>query len=384
MLPLENLRVLDFSQRLPGPYCTAILGDLGAEVLMVEVAGNPPETRSVFPGLLELVNRNKKSITLNMKNSEAREIADKLIRQSHVLVEEFRPGVAERIGIGYDRVKAINPSIIYCSISGFGQDGPYRDRVGHDLNYLSLSGILSIPGQPDAPPSRPGVPLVDLASGMFAAISVLASLLKKERDGTGEYIDISMFDAMISWMAVRAGRILVHGEALQNEHLSPLNNVYETKDGKKISLGLIEQHFLERFCRAAGREDLLEDARFASAAERRSHSSDLLKIMRVILAGKTWNEWESILDWRQVPYAPVNSVEEALNDAHVQARGLLQEIGVGESGKIREVLFPAKFRGFGLEVRRPPPAWGEHTDEILEELGYSREERDLLRQRKAI
>lgn len=198
MSPLENLKVIDFSQRLPGPYCSAILADLGADVIMVERAGHRPDTRNIFPGLFELVNRNKRSVTLNMKNYYGGAIAEKLIIRSDVLIEEFRPSVAEQLGINYDRVKKINPTIIYCSISGFGQNGPYKDRVGHDINYLSLSGIMSIPGQPDAPPSRPGVSMVDLAPGMYAAIAIMAALRKRDYKSAGDYIDVSMFDAMIS------------------------------------------------------------------------------------------------------------------------------------------------------------------------------------------
>jgi len=384
MLPFEKVKVVDFSQRLPGPYCSGILADLGADVIMIERAGSPPETRTVFPGLFELVNRNKKSMTLNMKSGEGKAIAERLINGCDVLLEEFRPGVAESLGIGYGHVKEINPSIIYCSISGFGQDGPYRDRVGHDINYLSLSGILSIPGQPDTPPSRPGVPLVDLASGMFAAMSIMAALRRREIEGKGERIDVSMYDAMISWMGVRAGRLLVYGEKPENEHLSALNNVYETKDGKRISLGILEQNFWRNFCKAIGRKDILEDPRFSSHSERSTRTAELLPILKGIISERTLGEWERLLDWRQVPYAPVYDMEEALNDPHLKARGLLKEIDAGELGTIREVLFPAKFSGFETEIRRPPPQWGQHTADVLDDLGYSETEIRSLREKKAI
>ena len=285
MLPFEQINIVGFSQRLPGPYCSGILADFGAEVTMVERAGSPPETRSVFPGLFELVNRNKRSMTLNMKNEQGQRIAEQLIKESDVLIEEFRPGVADRLGIGYEQVKKVNPLIIYCSISGFGQHGPYRDRVGHDINYLSLSGIMSIPGQPGIPPSRPGVPLVDLASGMYAAMSIMAALKRRDVENVGERIDVSMFDTMISWMGVRAGRSLIHGEPNQNEHLSALNNVYETKDGRMLSLGAIEPRFWKNFCMASGRKDLLEDPRFGSPSKRKEHAEELLITLKEIIAG---------------------------------------------------------------------------------------------------
>jgi formyl-CoA transferase len=351
---------------------------------MGERAGNPPETRSIFPGLFELINRNKRSMTLDLKTEKGRKIAQRLIKGSDILVEEFRPGVAERLGIGYKSAKEVNPGLIYCSISGFGQTGLYRDRVGHDINYLSLSGILSIQGQPDTPPSRPGVPIVDLASGMYAAIAILAALRKKDAGGTGDYIDVSMFDTMISWMSVRAGALLVYGKRPENEHLSPLNTIFETKDGKRISLGIVEEHFWQNFVNAIGREDLLEDQRFSSPVERKKHAAELMQIMKEIISERNLGEWERTLDWQKVPYAPVYTIEEAVNDPHLQTRSLLREIDAEGIGRIKEVAFPVQFSGFDTEIRRPPPKWGEHTNEILKELGYFEKEIASVRKQKVI
>ncbi len=381
---LENVKVIDFSQRLPGPYCSSILADLGAEVVMVERSGTPPETRSIFPGLFELINRNKKSIALNLKHEEGKKIASRLIKESDVLIEEFQPGVAVRLGIGYEKVAEVNPSIIYCSISGFGQDGPYRDRVGHDVNYLSLSGILSIPGQFDTPPSRPGVPMVDLASGMYAAISVLGALVKKGLGGAGAYLDVSMFDAMVAWMSVRAGNLLVYGKEPQNEHLSPLNTIFQTKDGRKISVGLVEEHFWRNFIEAVGEEEVIRDERFASTAGRKRNGRELFEILKDIMSKRTADEWEHTLDWRKVPYAKVHSIDETIGDAHVRARNMFSEIEVEGLGRIREASFPVQSSGCRPEIRTPPPRWGEHTEETLKGLGYSEGEIARLRQEKVV
>ena len=384
MQPFADIRIIDFSQRLPGSYCSSILADLGANVVWVERAGDFPETRNVFPGLLELVSRNKRSMTLNLKSDEGKKIAGRLTSHCDVVIEEFRPGVAGRLGIGYDQVKELNPGVVYCSVSGFGQEGPYRERAGHDINYLSLSGILSIPGQPDTPPSRPGVPLVDLTAGMFAAISVMGAIRKRDREGTGDYIDISMLDCMVSWMSTRAGRYLVYGEKTENEHLSALNNIYETKDGKKVSLGILEQHFWENFCKALGKEELLKDPRFTTAPGRKKNLAQLLIVLREIISQYTSDELGRMLDWIQVPFAPVLSMEEALNDSHARARNLIQEIDVEGLGRIKEVVFPALFSGVRVEIKTPPPRWGEHTEAILREMGYTREEISLFKEKAAI
>jgi crotonobetainyl-CoA:carnitine CoA-transferase CaiB-like acyl-CoA transferase len=226
--------------------------------------------------------------------------------------------------------------------------------------------------------------MVDLTSGMYAAIAVLAALMMKEREGAGTYLDVSMFDTMITWMSVRAGNFLVYGKTPQNEHLSPLNTVFETKDGKNISLGLVEEHFWRKFLVAADEQKLLKDERFASAAGRKEHGSELFEILKKIVAKRTSQEWEGILDWRKVPYAKVYSIDETINDPHLQARNIFSEIDVEGLGRIREVLFPVQFSGSRLEIRLPPPKWGEHVDEILKRLGYSKKKIAKLREEGAI
>jgi crotonobetainyl-CoA:carnitine CoA-transferase CaiB-like acyl-CoA transferase len=368
---LQQIRVLDLSPYLPSQYCSFQLAQLGAEVILVERPGQRPDA---FPGLFELINCNKKSIQLDLRSDLGREIFHRLARISDVILEGSRPGVASRLKIGYEDIKGIKPDIIYCSISGFGQDGPYRDKPGHDVNYLALSGYFAIPGQIGTVPSRPGIPVVDLCAGMLAAFSILTGLMARERTGDGQYIDIAMFDAIIAWTGIRAGRYMVKKQPITDEHVIATNDVFQTRDNKLIALGIVnEEHFWQNFCNTTGNKMLLEDMRFSTQKGRLQNKEELSRILRGIFSGKTREEWLQLFENTDVPLTPVSTLEEALSDPQLSHRGLIKNITDPESGEIDVIGLPVKFSGVPTEIQSPPPRAGQHTREILEQLGYNEE-----------
>lgn len=368
---LQHLRVVDMSPYLPSQYCSFQLAQLGAEVILVE---RPGRRQDVFPGLFELVNCNKKSIQLDLKSDLGREIFYRLVGSTDVIIEGFRPGVASRLKIGYEDVKKIKPDIIYCSISGFGQDGPYRDKAGHDVNYLGLSGYFSIPGKTGTPPSRPGIPVVDLCAGTLAATSILAGLMARERNGEGQYIDIAMLDAITAWNGTRAGAYMVKKEAITDEHIIATNDIFQTKDNKLVVLGIVgEEHFWQNFCETAGCKTLLSDSRFATQQSRQQNREELSGILRGAFREKTKEEWLELFKNTDVPLSPVSTMEEALSDPQIVHRELVKKVTDPESGEISVIGFPAKFSGISTDIQSPPPKAGQHTREILEQLGYSEE-----------
>jgi len=350
MLPLEGVNILDLSRMLPGPYCTMLLSDLGADVLVIEIPG-----RAFTPPHLQ---RNKKSINLNLKTDSGREIFYKIVKDFDVLLEGFRPGVTKKLGIDYEAVKRVNPDVIYCSISGFGQDGPYANIPGHDINYIGYGGILSVPGRP---PELPGTTIADLGSSMFAVISILSALMGRDKTMKGQYIDISMLDSMVSWMGTSIGRALAGGSV-------STYGVFEVKDGY-ITLGALEDKFRKSFFK------IIEG--FAGPEKRRHVKqkdvfSDILKM-------KTASEWVKLLTDADVPCSPVSTPDEVFMDPQVLHRGMVVEID-GPTGKTKQIPFPGKFSDSPVqEIRSPPPMIGEHTKEVLTGLGYSEEEIEKFR-----
>lgn len=394
MGPLDGIKVLDLSRLLPGDYCTLLLADFGAEVVKVEdpflgdyVRWYPPIVGQES-AMHHLLNRNKKSITLNLKNDKAKEILYKLAAEYDVLIESFRPGVAKKLGIDYETLEGVNPRLVYLSLTGFGQDGPYKDLPGHDINYIGLAGILGITGERNGPPVIPGVQIADLSGGMFAAFSVLCGIISRDRTGRGQYIDFAMLDGVISWLTVHAATYFVEnvnpkrGEMFLSGAL-PVYNVYKTKDDKYLSLGCLEDKFWKNLFKAIGREDLLNLEDYFR--ELRLDKLDrVTEELRKIFLTKTRDEWVKLLWEHDVCAGPVYTFEETFKDPQVKARQMVIELDHPQVGRLKQTGIPVKFRKTPGEIRNRAPHLGEHTEEILLNLGYSKEEIKRIKNEKVI
>lgn len=362
MLPLEGVRVLDLSRLLPGPYCSMLLADYGAEVLKVEDPGTGDYLRW-YPPLVEgtsayfrALNRNKKSLTLNLKDPEGVGILRRLAETADVVLEGFRPGVADRLGVGYADLRAVNPRLVYCSLTGYGQTGPYRDRSGHDLNYMALAGALAqLRPASDAPPILPGLQVADIAGAMYAAQAITMALFARERTGEGAFLDVAMLDAAMSWLPFTAARTFAEGKAPepgQTELSGALARygVYGTADGRAVALGALEDKFWRAFCAAAGHPEWMQE-----------RSEEVLKrALSAFFAEKTRDQWVSWAADQDLCLEPVLSFEEAIEQPQVRARGLVA------TDQLRAAV---PYPGVDAGPRTPPPGLGEHTEAILAELG---------------
>lgn len=393
MGPLDGIKILDLTRLLPGGYGTMLLGDLGAEVLKVEdpflgdyLRWFPPLVGKESAGH-HLLNRNKKSITLNLKNDKGREILYKLVQEYDVLIEGFRPGVAKKLHIDYETLENINSRLVYVSLTGFGQYGPYRDLPGHDINYIGIAGILGITGQRNGPPVIPGIQIADLSGGMFAALSILTGIISRDRTGKGQYIDYAMLDGVVSWLSVWAAVFFVdginpkRGEMRLNGAL-PIYNVYETKDGEYLSLGALEDKFYNNLFRAIGREDLNVGESFWMMS--RDKLDKVTEELRKIFLTKTRDEWVKFLWEHDVCVGPVYTFEETFNDPQIKAREMVTEFENPEVGKLKQTGIPLKFSKTPGKIRVRASHLGEHTEEILLNLGYSKEEIKHLKNEQVI
>ena len=380
--PLDGVRVLDLSRVLTGPFCSMILADLGAEVWKIEELRHGDQTRSIPPYVAGeshyymAINRNKKSLAVDLKQPEGRDIALGLAAKADVVLENFRPGVMERLGLGYDRLRADNPGLIVCSITGFGQAGPMSDKPSFDLVTQALSGVMSINGEPDGPPTKLGIPLGDVGGGLWGAIAVLAALQHRNATGEGLHVDLSLLDGLIGLLGYLAEIYLVTGESPGQVGSSHHNIVpygrYPVKDGH-IVLALHVGGFWRNFCRAAGRPELIEDARFKTTADRHRNRSMLEPIVVEILGRKTMDEWHAIFDAGDVPHAPVNSVGQALTQPAVASRGLVKSTDHPRAGKVDVVGSPIQFLGdpFVMDWRAAPMLGAESATILQEVLGYA-------------
>jgi crotonobetainyl-CoA:carnitine CoA-transferase CaiB-like acyl-CoA transferase len=380
MGPLEGLRVLDLTRLQPGNYATMLMADLGADVVKVEEPGrgdyvrwSPPMVGSMSAAHMVL-NRNKRSVSLNLKEPRGVEILQKLCEGADVLIESFRPGVMDRLGVGYETLSKANPRLIYAAITGYGQDGPYRERAGHDINYIAVGGILEKSGPSGGPPTLPSVQIGDLAGAMMSVIGVLAAVYRRDASGRGEVVDVSMMDASISWLALHIAPWLA-GETEIGRGTSYLNGgfpfyrVYECGDGKFLSVGALEPQFWQELCRATGHEELIGEQ--MAPPDRRA---EIHSIFEETFRAKPRDEWVAALSDLDTCVAPVNDFSEMAADPQVAAREILTpEPGVEHDGW--RTLGPAlKLRNAPGGLSRPAPGLGEHNQQVYGEIGIDLEE----------
>ncbi len=388
-LPLEGMTVLDLTQIIAGPFCTLLLADMGADVIKIEKPQGGDDTRHLGRHFINgqsaaflVVNRNKRSLVLNLKTPQARDILRCLASRADVVVENFRPGVMERLGLDYERLKDLNPFLIYCTISGFGSTGPYKDRGGFDLVTQGMSGIMSVTGIPGSPPVKVGVPITDLSAGMYAAYGILCAYISRLRTGQGQLVDTSLLEAGIAYTFWESGEFFATGESPQPlgsaHRLSAPYQALRTKDGY-INVGAANQANWERLCCALGHEELLTDPRFAANPDRLNNREELVALLEETLSSESSEHWLEVLEKGGVPSGPLYNMAGVYSDPHVLARNMLVEIEHPEAGRIKNIGIPVKLSQTPGSIRLPPPLLGQHTDQILSSFGYSQEEIEAFR-----
>jgi crotonobetainyl-CoA:carnitine CoA-transferase CaiB-like acyl-CoA transferase len=380
---LDGVRVLDLSLVLAGPYCSMILGDLGADVIKIERPGVGDDTRHWGPPFTArggesayflCVNRNKRSITVDLKKPEGVEIIKALAAKSDICLENFTPGTTDKLGVGYEDLRKVNPRIIYCSITGFGPDGPYRDRAGYDLAVSAFGGLMGITGEPEGPPVKAGVAMTDVMTGIYAQGAICAALYARGKTGLGQRIDLSLLEAQVSALANIASSYLVSGDiprrwGTAHETIVPYQG-FETKD-KYVIVAVGNDQIWKRFCNVIDRPDLTEDPRFRTNPLRVQNRTECIGILESVLKTRTRDEWIKLLNDNAIPCAPINTMDEVFEDPQVLHRDMLVEVNHPTAGKIKLVGIPVKYSEMKATIRMPPPVLGEHTREILSGiLGY--------------
>ena len=363
---LSGTTVVDLSRLLPGPYCSMILADHGARVIAIE------DKRFLADGLFfNSINRNKEHMSLNLKGDRGKEIFFRLVENADVVLEGFRPGVVDRLGVGYEDVRKVNSNIIYCSITGYGQSGPFRDRVGHDANYLSYAGVLNLDGEAGRPPSIPGVQFADIAGGgMNAAIGILLALFAREKTGKGQYIDISMTDSMVAFLPAAlffsrlTGQEPDRGDSFLS-HRYACYNTYETADGKYLSIGAVENRFWKQLC------DILGVPEYTELQYDDARRKEIIDFMRAAFKQKPLHEWDAILADRDICWGRVQSLSEVLDDPLFRERQMVVEVSEADGKTSKTLGVPVKLSATPGTIRSAPVEFGASTPAILQELGYS-------------
>lgn len=379
-LPLTGVKVVDLTRVLSGPYATMVLADLGADVIKIERFPEGDDARRLGPHeagesyCFAMANRNKRSVAIDLKSDEGRRIAVELISSADVVIENFRPGVTERLGLDYEAMKDVNPGLIYCSITGFGQTGPYRSRPGYDIIAQGLSGLLRMTGHPDGRPAKVGIAVNDIAAGATAVQSILAAYIHRERSGEGQYLDVSLVDSALAWTIWESAAYFGSGEVPQptgtRHRRSAPYQAYRTSDGY-VTVGGNTDRLWERFCEdVAERPEWMTDPRFAGAADRLEHVEELQEEIEAVTSTQPTAHWVARLEDAGVPGGPVYTYDETLADEHVLARGMVQEHDHPKLGRTK-ILGPAhKLSATPPAIRSPAPLLGQHTVEVLAELGF--------------
>ncbi|WP_426246881.1 CaiB/BaiF CoA transferase family protein [Nocardioides sp. LHG3406-4] len=380
-LPLTGFRVLDLTRFLSGPYCTMVLAELGADVIKVEQPHTGDDSRRLAPKVngesypFAMPNRSKRSVSLDLKTDRGRELFLRLVAEADLVIENFRPGVADRLGIGYDDVRKVREDILYCSISGFGQTGPYRDRPGFDIMAQGTVGFLRMTGPPDGRPAKVGIAINDIAAGATAIYSIMAAQMVRTQTGTGQYMDISLVDAGLAWTVWESGAFFASGEVPQptgtRHRRSTPYQAYRTSDGF-VTIGAANDRLWERLATSAlERPEWLEDARFRTLPDRMDHIGELEAEIEAITITRTTDEWIKIIDKAGVPCGQVLTYDETLSDPHVIARDMIAEVEHPIIGPMRTIGPPTKFSNLDFSVRGPAPWLGQHTAEVLRETGLT-------------
>jgi crotonobetainyl-CoA:carnitine CoA-transferase CaiB-like acyl-CoA transferase len=375
------MMVLDLTNFVAGPYCTMMLGDMGVEVIKIEMPTSGDDSRKIGPPFLDgestyflSINRNKKSLTLNLKTNEGRKILHELVRKADVVVENFRPKVVDQLGADFKTLSSINPKIVYCSISGFGQDGPYRDRAAYDLIVLGWGGVLYLTGQESEMPTKPGIAFSDIIAGMFAAYAIVSALLARERLGKGQYIDVSLLDGQIAMLAYQAHIYFATGkspERMGNEHPTIVPyGVYATKDGH-VTLAVGNDRIWQRLCSSLNLDDMVTDPRFRTNVDRLEHRFEVDQAIVEKLAKMSTAEALDLFERGEVPSGPILSVDKVVSDPQVLHRKMVTEIRHKTLGAMKILGVPVKLSLTPGSVSSPPPVLGEHTEEVLKSIGYS-------------
>jgi crotonobetainyl-CoA:carnitine CoA-transferase CaiB-like acyl-CoA transferase len=388
-LPLAGVRVLDVSQVMAGPFASMLLGDLGADVIKIEPPKGGDQTRGAMGfklkgndsmGFLNL-NRNKRSVALNLKSEAGRELMLRLVKDADILVENYRPGVMKRLGLSYEACREVNPGIVYASISGFGQSGPWARRPGFDLMAQAMSGVMSVTGYPGGPPVKAGVPVADIGCALFATYAMLAAYIGKQATGEGQYIDASLIDSAMAFSIWDMSEYWGTGRPPEplgtSNRMSAPYQAFASSDGYFV-LGATSQKLWQQLCMAIGRSDLLDDERFATIALRLANRAALVESMEQTFRQRSSDVWIDTLLAAGIPAGPILSYPEAFESEHARERGMRMEIDHPVEGRVPNIGFAVKLSGTPQQVRRHPPLLGEHTDEVLHELGIAEDERSRL------